>query len=235
MSIIDLYTVPLALPADRLDELYDHLSPSERLRASRFRGARLRDRYVACRGGLREILAAHLHTLPGPIEFTHNRYGKPAVPGYGLSFNVSHSHEFALIAVTEGREVGVDIERLDPRFVTEQIPERFFSPGEVAELRALPQHLQTRGFFNCWTRKEAYIKALGYGLSMALDSFDVSLDPAKPAAILRGVPNWQLQALDLGPELNTDYAAAIVAQGANWQVRHHSVCSTPNFATTAAS
>jgi 4'-phosphopantetheinyl transferase len=119
-----------------------------------------------------------------------------------------------LQAVTRGGEVGIDIERADPRFAQEQIPERFFSPGEVAQLRSLPAHQQTAAFFRCWTRKEAYIKARGLGLALALDSFDVSLGPNDPPAFLRGVGDWSVQDLplrDLG--VPAGYAAAIVAEG----------------------
>jgi 4'-phosphopantetheinyl transferase len=126
--------------------------------------------------------------------------------GSDVQFNVSHSHGMGLIAIARGRKVGCDIERIEPRFADEQIPERFFSPREVAALRALPESEQCEAFFRCWTRKEAFIKACGMGVSMALDSFDVTL--GESAALLRGAEGWIVRAVE-APE---GYAAAIVLQ-----------------------
>ena len=120
-------------------------------------------------------------------------------------------------AVTRGVEVGIDIERMDPRFASEQIPEQFFSPREVAQLRALPEDQQTAAFFRCWTRKEAYIKARGLGLALALDSFDVSLGPDDPPVLMRA-GDWSVQDLSAGGfggdfNVPAGFAAAVVAEG----------------------
>jgi 4'-phosphopantetheinyl transferase len=163
---------------------------------------------------LREILSGYLETTPAQVRFSYNAYGKPAVQDSRVRFNVSHSGGWALFAVTERREVGIDIERIDARVAQEQIPERFFSAWEAAQLRALPVAQQTDAFFRCWTRKEAYIKARGLGLSLPLDSFDVSLAPGEPAALLRGAGNYALQELP-APE---GFAAAIAAEGTDWEV-----------------
>ena len=101
------------------------------------------------------------------------------------AFNLSHSHGIALYALTRGREIGVDIEYFRPDVEAGKLAERFFSPREAAVLRALPEHLRREGFFNCWTRKEAYIKAEGKGMAIPLSAFDVSLTPGEPAALLR--------------------------------------------------
>ena len=119
------------------------------------------------------------------------------------------------LALAEGREVGCDIERFDPRFAAERIPERFFSTREVRALHALPTALQTEAFFLCWTRKEAYVKARGRGLSIPLDSFDVSLTPGVPATLLRGCEGWSVAAFEPVP----DHPAAVVAEGADWRMR----------------
>ena len=224
MFAVDIYPVRLdadtaSLDSARLDSLYEILSPQERERAGRYRFAEHRREYIVCRGTLREILSHYLEVHPGRIEFIYNRDGKPRLRhsdrnASDVRFNVSHSGGWALQAVTRGGEVGIDIERADPRFAQEQIPERFFSPGEVAQLRSLPAHEQTAAFFRCWTRKEAYIKARGMGLALALDSFDVSLGPNDSPAFLRGAGDWSVQDLplrDLG--VPAGYAAAIVAEG----------------------
>jgi 4'-phosphopantetheinyl transferase len=173
------------------------LTPDELERAARFRFDRDRNRYIVCRGTLRELLGVTGRFVYGP-------YGKPRLEGSEIRFNVSHSHGLGMIAIAQGREVGCDIERIEQKFADEQIPERFFSPAEVAALRALPEPEQCEAFFRCWTRKEAFIKACGMGVSLPLDSFDVTL--GRRAALLRGAEGWFLRAVD-APE---GYAAALV-------------------------
>ena len=116
------------------------------------------------------------------MEFRESQYGKPELVRTSreetLNFNLSHSHEAALVAVTLRRQIGVDIEYIKREFEWEEVAARFFAPGEVAGLRALPQEQQRRAFFTCWTRKEAYIKAKGGGLSIPLQEFEVSVSPA---------------------------------------------------------
>jgi 4'-phosphopantetheinyl transferase len=215
---IDVRTIRPEADAARLAQLIQFLSVEERARAERFRFPEHRHRYLVCRGTLREILSRYLDLAPAALHFDHNAYGKPSVAGAGLHFNVSHSGDWAMLAVSAEREVGIDIERIDPSFVQEQIPERFFSPREVAQLRSLPPSEQPGAFFRCWTRKEAYIKARGLGLALALDSFDVSLLPDDPPALSRA-GDWSIRNLD-APE---GYAAAIVAEGGDFTV---SLCSS---------
>jgi len=207
-SLVDIYRVRLDADAARLDSLYAILAPQERERAARFRFAEHRRQFIVCRGMLREILSPYLGLHPADIAFVYNRQGKPGVGDGDVRFNVSHSGGWALQAVSRGSEVGIDIERVDARFAREQIPERFFSPCEAGQLRALPVDQQTAAFFRCWTRKEAYIKARGLGLALPLDSFDVSLGPDDPPALLRA-GDWSVQDLDAPP----GYAAAVVAEG----------------------
>jgi 4'-phosphopantetheinyl transferase len=188
--------------------LYGILTPQEREHATRFRLAEHRRQFIVCRGTLRKILSRYLELHPARIAFVYNHHGKPSLRDSDLRFNVSHSGSWALQAVTRAGEVGVDIERMDPQFAAEQIPERFFSPREVAQLRALPADLQTAAFFRCWTRKEAYIKARGLGLALPLDSFDVSLGPDDPPALLRGADGWSVRDLEAPP----GHAAAVAAE-----------------------
>lgn len=217
-DVVDVYTIRLEAEAARLDQLYEMLSPEERERARRFHFPEHRRQSILCRGTLRETLARYLDVDPGAIAFAYNRYGKPYVRGAEIRFNLSHSGGWAMLAVARGREVGIDIERIHPRFAQDQIPEQFFSPREVEQLRSLPQREQTAAFFRCWTRKEAYIKARGLGLSLPLDSFDVSLRPDDPPALLRA-GNWSIQNL----EAPSGYAAAVVAEGGEFKV---SLCGT---------
>jgi 4'-phosphopantetheinyl transferase len=201
------------------------LSEDELNRANRFHFQKDHDHYVVGRGTLRMILGRYLGTEPDRLRFSYTYYGKPALEkefeGESLRFNLSHSHGLALLAVTRDRELGVDIEWIRAGIVDEQIAERFFSEKEVGVLRGLPRDLQDQAFFNCWTRKEAYIKAKGEGLSMPLAIFDVTLVPGEPAALLetRGDPpeaaRWSLRELITAP----GFAAAIAVEGDDWGLR----------------
>jgi len=212
--VVDTYCVDVGKPEIDADRYGAILSAEERGRADQFRFERDRRRYIARRGVLRELIGSYLDCDPAGVAFVHNAYGKPAIAHSDLRFNLSHSHGMALYAFCRGADIGCDIERRDPKFAAEQIPERFFSPDEVRALPSLPLHEQTEAFFNCWTRKEAYIKAVGQGLSIALDSFDVSLAPGEPAALRRGCEGWSVQSFE--PTLG--FQAAVVAQGANWRL-----------------
>jgi 4'-phosphopantetheinyl transferase len=213
MAVVDVYH--LALDDTDAFNRFAILNDDERARALRFRHARDRDRYVARRAMLREILASYLGRAPEQVEFTPNEFGKLSIAGSDLRFNLSHSHGVALYAIARGFEVGCDIERRDVGFADDQIPEHFFSPKEVRALRALPPEQQTEGFFNCWTRKEAYIKARGYGLSLPLDSFDVSLAPGAPAALQRSCDGWSVKSFEPLP----GFQAAVVVEGYDWEMR----------------
>jgi 4'-phosphopantetheinyl transferase len=210
---IHLRTHRLDVPAHRLAAFSRLLAPDEQARAARFRFEVHRNRYIAGRGRLREILSYYLDADPAGLVFTANQYGKPGVDGTDLRFNVSHTEDLAVYAIARGREVGVDIERIRP-LAAEGIPERFFSPAEVAALRSLPRDLQPRAFFNCWTRKEAYVKASGEGLSIPLNSFDVTLLPGEPARFLRNGEGWSMEAFQREP----DYIGAVVAEGSGWEL-----------------
>jgi len=219
---VHVWRTALDRPADAVAALAETLSGDERDRAARFHFERDRRRFTAARGGLRALLAAYLGVTPAAVAFEYGAHGKPRVAeapaGGDLRFNVSHSAGVALYAVARGREVGVDVEGHREDFATAEIAERFFSPAERRALSALPPERRCEAFFACWSRKEAYIKARGLGLSLALDAFDVSLAPGEPAALLatRDDPaerdRWSLRALDPGPGL----AGAIAAEGRDW-------------------
>ncbi len=222
---VHVWQAALAAPPATLAWLEGLLSADELQRAGRFRFARDRDHYILARGLLRVILGLYAGTAPESLCFVYNAHGKPALAaGFAepaLSFNLSHSGDLVLYAVTAGRVVGVDVEQLRPELATAEIAERFFAPRERDALQALPAELRTRAFYDCWTRKEAYIKARGEGLSIPLDQFEVSLAPGMPAALLHseGSPKeaarWRLQELDPDPA----YAAAVAVEGHDWQLR----------------
>jgi 4'-phosphopantetheinyl transferase len=164
------------------------LSDDERDRAARFVKEVDRRRYVAGRGGLRRILASYVECDPMVLSFIYNDWGKPALTPEGpagLHFNLSHSAGMALLAVCSQAEIGVDIEEVRP--LKEDVVSHFFSAAECSNLSALPDDDRLVGFYRCWTRKEAFVKAHGAGLSVPLNSFDVSLghDPDQERCMLR--------------------------------------------------
>ena len=222
---VHIWRASLNLPVPQVRSLQHTLTAEELKRAQRYYFMKDRENFIVARGLLREILGSYLKMLPGQLRFTYNDYGKPCLAGQlggeTLRFNVSHSHGLALYAVTRGRAVGIDVERIRPDLAEADITERFFSPREVAALRALPIDMQPEAFFRCWTRKEAYIKAKGTGLSIPLDTFDVSPAPMEPAVLLNvnGDPEetsrWSLQELSV----DSGYAAALAVEGHDWQLK----------------
>jgi 4'-phosphopantetheinyl transferase len=161
------------------------LSADERSRARRFYLERLRARYVVGRGLLRVLLARYVGGGPEELEFTYGEHGKPLLRGPGPWFNLAHSGAEAVFAFSSSAEVGVDVELADTGRTHERVAERFFAPAEVESLHSLPGALRPRAFLCCWTRKEAFIKARGDGLSLPLTSFEVTLAPDEPPAVLR--------------------------------------------------
>lgn len=207
--------------AERLGRV---LCAEERESAERCRFPRDRQHFTVARGLLRKLLGAYLRVSPQRLRFDHGPNGKPFLtrnPGDAeLRFNVSHSDGLALYAVTRVREIGVDLERLRRMPDAELIAGRCFSPREQENLRRLPEAARERAFFDCWTRKEAYSKALGVGLARGLDAFEVSLRPGEPARIVEvaGDPNephrWRLQALTPARE----YTGAVAVEGQRWRL-----------------
>ena len=222
---VHVWRAPLHVESSRLAQFYAILAEDERDRAERFHRVQDRGHYITARGILRTLLGHYLHLAPQRVRLAYNAYGKPELASDSnaswLHFNLSHSHELALFGFTIGREIGIDIEYIRPAFSREQIAAQFFSASENAALRALPPDQHSVGFFNCWTRKEAYIKARGQGLSLPLDQFDVSLAPGAPAALLqtRDIPQeaarWSLRTLEPG----TNYLAALAVEGRAWELK----------------
>jgi 4'-phosphopantetheinyl transferase len=200
------------------------LSEDEQARAERFYFERDREHFVVARGVLRAILSGYLSRTPECLSFCYSSHGKPAIAGESdrnaIRFSVSHSQGVALYAVTRGREVGIDLERIRFDLAVAEIAERFFSRREVGMLQALPTEVQLQAFFRCWTCKEAYIKARGEGLSLPLNQFDVLLAHGEPTAVLgtqrdpSEASRWSLQELTSTP----GYAAALAVEGHGWHL-----------------
>jgi 4'-phosphopantetheinyl transferase len=218
---VDVWKIALDQPADVVTDLRGVLSPGEIERADRFRVDRGAEQYIVGRGALRRLLERYTGVPAKELAFDLNEFGKPELAGSEIMFNLSHSHGLALFAVTRGRAIGIDIERIREEMTIGKIARRFFSPAEASALSALPAHQQAEAFFNCWTRKEAWIKARGQGLSIALNSFEVSLAPGEPARLRATRPDpeeasrWSFVALACEP----GYAAALAVAGEIGNVR----------------
>ncbi len=206
----------VAVDAAPLAALTHLLDDDERARASRFAAVRHGSRFVAAHSALRLVLAAAIDLPPREIRIHHGSTGKPFLPDYpGIEFNLSHSAGHALIAISPGRPVGIDLEAIQGDINAVALSERFFSPAERAELAALPAEQLIPGFYNGWTRKEAYLKGRGTGIGAGLDHFDVTLAPERPA-VLRAdrrepdaVTKWSIADLP-APQ---GYAAALACNG----------------------
>ena len=200
------------------------LSPDERARAESFYFENDRNRFIVARGLLRKLLASYLNSEANQLTFDYLEKGKPSLIGARdswLKFNLAHSRDLALFAFSREREVGVDLEFIRDDVAEAELAERFFSEPEVQALSSLPAELRRQGFFNCWTRKEAYIKARGAGLSMSLAEFSVSLMPGEAALLLQTqaepdeLKRWAMKLVDVP----AGYAGALVAEGQDWQLK----------------
>jgi 4'-phosphopantetheinyl transferase len=201
------------------------LSADERIRADRFHFERDRQLFIASRALLRIILAAYLAGDPHDLTFEYSQKQKPSLAsasgGGDLMFNISHSGDIALFAFTHGREIGIDVEKIRRDFDLEAIARRFFSANEQAQLAALPNESRPEAFFRCWTRKEAYMKATGDGLSLPLHQFDVSIAESASNALLATRPDgaeaarWSLRDV----QSPSGYAAALCVRGHDWKLK----------------
>lgn len=179
LNEVHVLLVCLDIATHEIKSLQAILSADELLRATRFRFERDQKRFIAARGMLRKILGHYLGRSPHNLRFEYTSYGKPILAaGSGddtLRFNLSHSDAFAIYAVTRGRNIGIDIERVRDDVAVEQIAQRFFSQGEISSLERIHKNTRSEVFFQYWTRKEAFIKATGKGVSFPMEQCDVSL------------------------------------------------------------
>lgn len=196
---VHLWQVDLLEPPRPLRYYMAIISEEEAARAARFYFEKDRHQFIVGRAVLRELLGRYLSLDPASIDFKFSDFGKPAFPNpAGIQFNISHSGGMALMGFTQTAEIGVDLEKIKPDLEIEQIASRFFAIKEKAALLQQPVHRQAASFYQCWTSKEAFIKAHGQGLSLPLDQFEVEVHPDKPAALKavhwdpKLVENWDL-------------------------------------------
>lgn len=220
-NMVSVWTRSLRGCAELVQRCYELLSPEERERAARFRVEKPRQEFIVTRGTLRSLAGGYLNTSPEGISFRYSEHGKPTFQGASdLRFNVSHTDGLAVIAFVNKREIGVDVEKVSRIADARQLAERFFSIREREALHNLSGDELQAAFFRCWTRKEAYVKARGEGLSLPLHQFDVSVAAGEARALLATRPDaseakrWNVRDL----ATSNGYAAAVavaVAETAN--------------------
>lgn len=215
---VHIWTARLSSHAASVTALEHLLSPSEKATANRFHFVRHRLSYVFAHGALRQILSSYVERAPDEIRFTQNAFGKPFLvdaddPGH-TCFNMSHSGDVVLVAVTRDRHIGADVELMRPLDDFAGIAQSNFTHQECALIKRYPAEMQQTAFFTCWTRKEAFIKAVGKGLSIPLNTFDASIPPGQPGRKLTApqeapdVDAWWLADL-MVPE---GYAGAVAVE-----------------------
>lgn len=221
---VHIWYASLDAPISRFQIFLKTLSPDERMRAERFHFDKDRKCFIASRWILRTVLGRYLGVEPKHLQFSYGKNGKPTLVDQiyqrTIRFNLSHSNGVALFAFTLGREIGIDIEKVRDISEMTQIAERFFSMREYGLFSSLPKCKMKEAFFNCWTQKEAFIKAIGDGLALPLDSFEVSFILGKPAKLLnthghaKEIVHWFLQAFTPSP----GYIGAFAVAGDNWRL-----------------
>lgn len=223
---IHIWHSSLERSASEMQVLAQFLSTDEQARAERYCFEKARHQFVVSRGLLRYILGRYLDIQPARLQFCYGNRGKPTLAsgfdGNTIKFNLSHSQGMVLYALTYNSPIGIDLEYISPFPDVEQIIERFFSFKERSVFRTLPPSLKDIAFFYGWTRKEAYLKAVGQGLAQPLHQIEVSLTPGEPACLIsisddpEEAARWSIYSFQPGP----DYAAAIVTEGHEWHLKY---------------
>lgn len=221
---VHVWRAALDVEAATASRMYELLSTDEQARAARFHFQIDRGHFIVARAYLRMILSRYLNIAPAKVRFRYSEHGKPMLAGDDrdgeIKFNLAHSAGIALFAFTRAGDIGVDLELIRPEITGDEIARRFFSMAEVACLEGIPAPERQKAFFDCWTRKEAFVKAKEIGLSLALDQFDVTLAPKEPAALLRTrwdedeALQWSLRGIDVGP----GYVGTVAVEALDWNL-----------------
>lgn len=227
---VHVWRIRLDIADDSWRALASLLTNDERIKAERFHFEKHRRRHIVGRAALRTLLGQYLDRSPQLIEFSYNSHGKPrlARSDSGIRFNLSHTEEIMLVAFALDSEVGIDIESLMRDVDCMDVGQRWFSGLEGQALRALPEDARRDAFFRIWSRKEAYIKARGDGISHPLHRFSVSMDKHEPRLIehqddTSEKSRWRFIDIDVGEK----YQATVVVKSSHWKLRFHCLCRPP--------
>ena len=220
---VHVWRAALDVEAAIVSRMYELLSADERARAERFHFQIDRRHFIVARAHLRMILSRYISIAPAEVRFSYSDHGKPMLANgqdRKIKFTLAHSAGIALFAFTRAGEIGVDLELIRPEIAGDDVARRFFSAAEVACLERVPAPARQEAFFDCWTRKEAFVKAKEIGLSLGLDQFDVTLDPTEPAALLRTgwdpdeASRWSLKSIGVG----SGYAGTVAVEALDWNL-----------------
>ena len=220
---IDVWLCHLKDLSSDINEFYILLSDDERDRADKLKIEDKKKQFVITRGYLRQRLGSLANIDPKDFVFEYLKHGKPVLANNqkyaDITFNVSHSYEFALIAISLKQNIGIDVEKINRRSDPRPLVTRFFSKAEQSEFNALPETIKAKAFCACWVRKEAFIKAIGDGVAYGLDTFDVTVDPElqQPEIILHNPSKKTWSALNI--PISNDYMACLVSNTDKINVR----------------
>jgi len=225
---LHIWRVALEVRSESLTRHSTVLSADELARADRYVFARDRQHFIVARATLRLLLGKYLCTSPSSMHFEVGPYGKPFLieefQPSKVKFNVSHAYGVALFAFTISGECGIDVEKIRPEFATREVAKNYFSAQEITELDALSPSLFATGFFQCWTRKEAYLKARGAGLQVPLDSFAVTATPERPLELFScDSSRWSIYSF----QPFQDFVAAVVAERLEWTLSFYDATGFP--------
>ena len=223
---VHIWQADLDLQADHIDILWSLLSESEKSRAARFHFERDRNRYITAHGTLRQLLGRYLNVPAQDVRFNYGDYGKPELAndhadGH-IYFNMSHSSATALYGFTRNCPIGVDIERIKEIPDMDEVAGQFFSAKEKNVFKKLAQVKKIRAFYRCWTVKEAFVKAVGHGLHLPLESIEVCIEPDQPNRLVqvngdeREASKWWVKELTPG----NGFAGAFAARKDPFQVHY---------------
>lgn len=219
-NFVDIWRGCLSIEADIIAEKMDALSESEKQKADNFKLPIMRRRYIAVRYLLRKILAAYLQTEPRALQFQADAYGKPFLVCGSLHFNISHTADLLMVAVANFADIGIDVEAIKPRGNLDGLAARCFAETEYQAWRQLPEAQQEAVFYRLWTKKEAFVKAVGRGIALGLDKCEVELAPdgqlISVPAEFGAASAWRVTELPI----SADSAAALVTPNCRFTLRH---------------
>lgn len=218
-DFVDVWSGHLALGQEELQRLFGVLNDGERRKAQAFKLSVMRDRFIAARGLLREVLGGYLLTDPADLQFENGEFGKPGLSCGSLYFNISHTGNSLLVAVANFSDIGIDIETIKSRIGLEGLARRCFSDREFECWRRLPPGERLQAFYRLWTKKEAFVKAVGRGIALGLDQCEVELDVGGALAEIpvEYGPATAWKAIEL--EMGADACAALVTVNRDFVLR----------------
>ena len=222
MHFLDIWLGNLVLDAENLDKLLRLLNRQEQERAESFTLPGIRDKYIATRGLLRIVLADYLNNDPASLQFTVGEYGKPTLTDRSLYFNLSHTADRLAIVTSDLEHIGIDIEQIKPRTSLAQLAERCFSATELADWRYLPETRRQQAFYQLWTQKEAFVKAVGRGIALGLEQCEVKVLAAEFVKVPQEyglAQHWRIIELCL----ERDFCGAVVAPNVELVIKQHNI------------